>query len=258
MTPEQSKTITLLKDAVERDTRYDALILIGSLARGEEREDSDVDCLIIDANLTFADDGAGVNPSDFGGHFPAEVSITSLSKEFLEIASVRAPEPWRFAFHKAKVLYTRDPSIGKLVQNIGVYPDWERSEKMKAFYSQIPVHMAYLKLGEYSENIFLLSQTAHKIAFFCGRLILAYNRILYPNRKQFMKSLSSAPEKPETFIEMLEKLLKEPSIANAEALTNLVLDFTNWDVPEEGVWNRFSRDSEQYWKFNSKVAPEDW
>ncbi|SDP08478.1 hypothetical protein SAMN04487897_13523 [Paenibacillus sp. yr247] len=128
---------------------------------------------------------------------------------------------------------------------------------MKSFYSQIPVRMAYLKLGEWSENIFMLTQTAHKLAFFSGRLILAHNRMLFPNRKQFMFAFEKAPEKPQGFIEAMELLLKEPSIAHAEALMDLTFRFRKWEVPQEGEFARFSKDSEQYWLTNTTIAPED-
>src|SRR5437879_12830929 len=49
---------------------------------------------------------------------------------------------------------------------------------MKSFVSQLPVHLAYLELGEYSGNAWLLAETAVELVLFGGRLILAHNRIL--------------------------------------------------------------------------------
>ncbi len=257
MTPEHKQSIELLIRAVSSNPRYDALILIGSLARGEEHDGSDVDVILIDSSMSLADGVIGVDENELGGPFPAQVSASCTSRAFLEEAAVRAPEPQRFAFLRAKVLFSRDESIENFVKQIAVYPEWEREEKMKSFYSQIPVHFSYLKLGESSRNTFLLTQTAEKLAFFCGRLILAHNRMLYPNRKQFMKALAQAPDKPEHFIETMERLLEKPSIANAEKLMDTVFRFRDWEVPEEGWMARFCRDSEQYWLFNKTVAPED-
>lgn len=104
---------------------------------------------------------------------------------FLYDAAERGPEPARYAFVNARPVFSRVAELDALLSRIPVYPEEERERKMASFASQLPVHLAYLELGEYSDNPWLLAQTSTELVLFGGRLILAHNRMLFPNRKQF-------------------------------------------------------------------------
>lgn len=166
---------------------------------------------------------------------------------FLRAAAERGPEPSRFAFADARLLFARDEEIARLLPRVPVFQESERLEKMRSFVSQLPVHLSYLQLGDLSHNAWLLSQTATELVFFAGRLILEHNRILYGNRKQFMAQLASAAEKPESMVEAAQELMRAPSIARARAFYDLVMAYRDWPVAPEGPWSRFSRDRETNW-----------
>jgi hypothetical protein len=179
-----------------------------------------------------------------GGHVGG--GIVELG--FLVDAAERGPEPTRYAFTNARIVFARDERIAEVVRRIPVYQERERAEKMKSFVSQLPVHLSYLKLGEYSANAWLLAQTAVELVLFGGRLILAHNRILFPNRKQFMRALASASEKPDGIVDLAQGLMGAPSIARAKRFYDAVMDFRDWPVPTEGHWARFSLDRETNWR----------
>lgn len=217
-----------------------ACILIGSQARGDAREGSD-----IDFNLVMSD----------GKTDPENTSHVS-KRDLIQIRD-HGNELTRWAYTNAKLLFCWDQELVAIVQAIPVYPEADRIRKMESFVSQIHMHLSYLKLAEYSSNCYLLHETTVKIALFCGRLILADNRILYPNRKWFKRELLAAPDQPKGFSADLEAMLQTPSIAAAEALINKLLNHKKYPEAPEGWFNRFHKDSVLHW-CNGTFSIDDW
>ena len=104
-----------------------------------------------------------------------------------------------------------------------------------------------MELGDYSENPNILTDTSHELTLFGGRLLLAHNRLLYPGRKQFWRQLERAPEKPERFFWLLQRLLRQPCIPTATAFCEAVLGFRDWPTPPEGQGARYLRDRDEAW-----------
>ena len=154
-------------------------------------------------------------------------------------------------------LVVLDEDIEEIIERIAVYPEDEREEKMESFYSQLPVHISYIELGEYSKNHYLLAQCSERIVLFGGRLILAHNRIIYPGRKWFMQKLEQAPDKPEGLMDLANELLEKPSIKAAYAFFESIKNFKDWPQPKEGCWGRFRRDCELHWR-SGKAPIDDW
>jgi hypothetical protein len=138
--------------------------------------------------------------------------------------------------------------MADLLAPIARYPEHQRTEKMISFASQLPIHLSYLKLGEYSQNPYLLAQTAIELVLFGGRLILAHNRMLYPNRKWFLREFERAPAKPDGIIELAKQLLTRPTITHATTFSERILQFQDWPQPAEGMLARFQNDRELHWR----------
>ena len=244
-------TIERLTARARADPEALALIVVGSVARGEAGERSDVDVFLVvtdeayqqrrAANATTFEPTDLVEPPAEGAGGP----VVPLS--FLHDAVARAPEPTRFAFVDAIVAFSRLPEVERLVGAIPVYPEHERVEKMKSFVTQLPAHFSYMELADYSQNPYLLVDTSHELALFGGRLLLAHNRLLYPGRKQFLRQLERAPEKPNGFMDRLNRLLREPGIPTASAFCGAIERFRDWPRPAEGKWARYQRDRDFAW-----------
>jgi hypothetical protein len=223
-----------------------------SVARGDARADSDVDCYLLVTDEEYARRQAAgqlaFDDSDLCDYPDGQAGGTVIDLQYLRDVAERGPEPARFVLLNARVVFSRVEGLAELLATIPVYPEHERQEKMESFYSQLAVHLAYLKLGEYSKNPYLLAETAVQLVLFGGRLILAHNRMLYPNRKWFMRELERAPEKPAGIMELARTLLTQPSIAHAEAFYDAIVKFRDWPQPREGRGTRFRRDSEQHWR----------
>jgi hypothetical protein len=250
MTRQHEDAIALVRDRLMADPDVVALIVIGSVARGEARDRSDVDLVVVlteeaarqraaRSELSFRPDDLGVG-IHVGGGF--------VDESFLRDVAARGPEPSRYAFLKARLVFSRSPAIAGLLERIPVYQESERLEKMISFVSQLPVHLSYLQLGEYSGNAWLLAQTASELVLFGGRLILAHNRILFPNRKQFIRVLATAPERPDGVMEMADALMAAPAIANAKRFHDAVMAFHDWPQAPDGPWARFQIDRETNWR----------
>lgn len=240
-----------MRERFEADTSLVGLIVIGSVARGTAHDRSDIDLVFVVGPAELArrrTSGAlHIDASDLAewprGHVGGDVTDI----DFLRAVADRGPEPARFAFTAARVVFARDAKIAGVLRRIPVFQESERLEKMQGFVSQLPVHLSYLVLGDLSGNAWLRAQSAAELVFFAGRLLLEHNRILYGNRKQFMAQLAAAPEKPEGLVEAAQELTRAPSIARAQAFFDLVMGYRDWPADRHGPWSRFSRDRETNW-----------
>ena len=246
----QRETVEWLRHRCADDPAIEALVVIGSTARGQAQARSDVDCAFV---LRPDDRKQWLRRGEFGmkgdaseGRVPFEGQFTDI--DVLRATAERGPEPARFAFTDAVIAFSRIPELASVLERIPIYQETERAEKMKSFVSQLPVHLSYLEHAEYAKKEWLLAQTAVELVLFGGRLILAENRILFPNRKQFMAALERAPRKPEGFLELARDLSAHPSIALARRFHDSVMSFAEWPVPQEGYWGRFIRDRETNWR----------
>jgi predicted nucleotidyltransferase len=260
MHPHHQRMVDRLRMHVLADPTVLALLVGGSVARGEARAGSDVDCRVI---FTDEEYRRRVAVGDLLLNFShlAEAPARAAGGEagdvqLLRDVADRGPEVWRFAL-KDMLVFSKDREVERLVERGAAYPEHERTEKMASWVSQLPVHHAYLMFGEYSETPYVLAQCAVQIVLFGGRLILAHNRMLYPGRKWFMRQLRRAPEQPEGFLELATALLERPSIATSKAFVDAVEGFAEWPRPPEGAMARFCRDEELAWRTGSPM-PGDW
>jgi hypothetical protein len=245
------RALARISERMQADPDALALIIIGSVARGDASPGSDLDGYLVVTDTAYrARRAAGVHswganelcdwPGGTAGGLIVDLGMLA------ELAE-RGPEPARYAFTGAFAAFSRVPELDALLRRIPVYPEHERTEKLISFASQLPVHLAYLTLGEYSSNAYLLAETAVEIVRFGGRLILAHNRMLYPSRKWFMRELARAPERPPDLLELAERLIRTPSIAHGRAFCDAVLGFAPWPQPPEGAMARFQQDRELHW-----------
>ena len=248
------ETLQKLKHHFEADPSFRALIIVGSVARGEATEGSDLDFVLVATDEEYAKRQAEKNlfytADGFVNQSQGQAGGYIIDFQYLLDAVERGDERTRFQFVKAQVLFSRIANLEHVLADIAAYPEHERIEKMKGFYSQLPLHLSFMELAEYSQNAYLLSETAVALVLFGGRLILAHNRMLYPSRKWFMREFERAPDKPDSVIDLATRLLREPGIQNAKTFYDSVNNHTDWPKPEEGTWQRIHEDSVWNWRKN--------
>ncbi len=246
------RAIDRLVAELREDPRFLAVILGGSFARGTELPDSDIDLILVASQEEYsrrlaARDFGYLNTEvcEYPGGY-AEAKVMSLS--FIEEIADRGSEPARAAFVGARILSSRVPELGDLLERVTTYPEAERIAKIRSFYAHFLIHYWYLSEAERRNDRYLLMRSATDLALFAGRLILAHNRILFPYHKWFMHELRSVPEKPDDLIDGLERLLAEPCLDHANAVLACVANFREWEKPEKDAAAQFMEESEWNWR----------
>ena len=259
--PQHQHTIDRLVELLHADPRYRALIIGGSIAKGWERPDSDVDIVLICTDEEFARREAAVDYHYFtfdlcdydGGYVDGKV----VNLEWLEDLAERGNEPSRSAFEGAWPAFSHIPDLEALLERIAAYPEAERLHRMQSFYAQVQAMQWYIGEAAKRQDRYLLTRSTSELVLFGARLILAYNHILYPYHKWLMVTLAQAPDKPADFITRIEALLADPGPESANALVACLNDFREWELPPNGWGNQFMHDVEWGWRRDC-VALADW
>jgi hypothetical protein len=252
MREQHRRTIDRLLPHFQADPACLALLVGGSIARGWERDDSDVDILIVvsdeDYTLRLQENRLHFFSMEFSDYPGGYVDGKFLSRGFLEEAADHGSEPARAAFQGVLPVWSRFPGLEELLARIPVYPEAQRGERLQSFLAQVLAMQWYVGEAEKRGDPYLLAKMSADLVLYGGRLILAYNRILFPFHKWFLTELRNAPEKPEGLVELAEELAAHPSKAGADRFTQCLLDFHAWELPPEGWPTRFMQDTEWTWR----------
>ncbi len=255
------RAIDRLADTYHDNPEFLGLIIGGSVAKGYARDDSDVDFMIIATDDAFERRLAArdlfINRTDLCDYEGGFVDGKIVNLAFLERVAENGNEPSRAAFLGAFAPYSHIDDLDKLLKRIPVYPDAGHDERIKAFYSMAFIQHWLFNEAERHGNRYTMTRAASQLALFAGRLILAYNRRLFPYHKWLPRTLAGAPEKPDGFIDCFDALLEKPSATTSTALFECVRDFKDWGVSDLDAYTWFMTDVE--WAWMSDSAPmEDW
>lgn len=255
------RVIERLTEKFHADPRYLALIVGGSLVKGRGQENSDVDILLVASDEEYArcvESGElwyfDREICDYPGGY-VDGKIVDL--QFLRDVGHHGSEPARAAFVGAFLAYSHFPELDELLKQLPVYQEAEREQKMHAFYGQVQMLNWYVKDAEKRSMLYLMAHATSEMVFYAARLILAYNRILYPYHKWLMYEVERAPEKPEKFLELAEKLLRAGNSTNAQALWECVDQFRDWGLNYSQALVLFMRESEWNWR-DGRAPLQDW
>ena len=247
------RAIQRLIELLQDDSRFPALIISGSIAHKKETERSDVDVLLVASEEEYArreriNDFVYFNTEicDYpGGYIDGKV----IAMPFLQEAAARGSEPTRYAYEGAFIAYSHIPDLQAVLEQITRYPEEEREGKMASFYSQVLLQSGYfIREADRRQDLYLKLHTASDLVLFGGRLLLAYNRILFPCHKSLMEAVEAAPEKPERYIELAETVMREPTPENAQAFQEAITNFHNWGISYMDALSYFFKDIEWNWR----------
>ena len=255
------RAIDRLADEYRDDPEFRGVIIGGSVAKGFARDDSDVDFMIIATDESFERRLAArdlfINRTDLCDYDGGFVDGKIIDLAYLEDAAERGNEPTRAAFVGAFAAYSHIPDLDQLLQKIPVYPETGHAERIKAFYSMAFIQHWLFHEANRHGNQYTLTRAASQLALFAARLILAYNRRLFPYHKWLPRALEDAPDKPDGFVAGFDDLLREPCAENATALFEMVREFQDWDVSDLEAYTWFMTDVEWSW-MTGKTPMEDW
>ncbi|ETT44413.1 MULTISPECIES: nucleotidyltransferase domain-containing protein [unclassified Paenibacillus] len=246
------QTLEKLAEKLEQDPSCLAAITSGSVAKGTASETSDVD-----VHLVFTDEAyAEYERNDRLSYVDREVStyeggyadIKVINRRFLELAARQANEPTRYAFTGAEVLFSRIPELDELVARIPVYPEENRERNLQDFCAQIYLFGLYFaKEATRKDDAYLLAHTASNLVFFSGRMILAYNRMLFPSHKGLLDAVGAAEAQPKNFRTLATELLQSPSADKSVRFAAKMLTFYNHGLSFEQALGIYVLNNERSW-----------
>jgi hypothetical protein len=179
-----------------------------------------------------------------GGYYDGKIITCS----FLEAAAVRGSEPTRASFDKAFVAFSRISELDDIVAKIPVYPEHNRERNFQDFFAQVELYGGYfadraIELG----NKYLLTYAIGQVALFSGRLLLAYNRVLFPCHKSMMSVLRTLTHIPDRYFELQEEMLLNPKRETIQAFVECMRSFHEWGIAPHEAVSRFIQNNEWNW-----------
>ncbi len=255
------RTIARLVDLFADDPSFPALIVGGSVAKGRAAPTADVDIMLVATDEEYARQAAAHTLTYFnqelcdypGGYIDGKI----IDRAFLHDVAERGSEPARAAFVGAFPAYSRLPDLPALLARLPVYPDHEQQARLHSFWGEVLILNWYVGEAEKRQDRYLLTHVVADLVLFGGRLILAYNKILFPYHKWFMYEVRCAPQKPADFVALAEALLARPGKASAQALCDNLQAYYGNTMSLHEAGGLFMLDSEWIWR-TGRLSPADW
>ena len=241
-----------------------AIILGGSVMKGNARPDSDIDAMIVVTEEKYAEQRAKNRLAEVitghctypGGYF----DIKYKTKDILQQCAERASEPTRNAYVHAKVALTRDPEITELVNRIAAYPERERADKIRCFNADLALNRGYFLQCVPQENTYMRAHLAQEIVYSVYRLILAENRVLFPCNRRLEEAVTACKHRPENILVLGAAFLQNICTKTCDAFVDTFLAQTDlpltFDVSEN--CSQYVRFYEDWWKEKNAPFPNEW
>jgi predicted nucleotidyltransferase len=249
---------------IGQNPRLLAIIVGGSIAKGTEREDSDVDLIVVlpDEEYRQRLDGnrLAFHWSDLCDYNGGYVEGRFVSRSYVKEAAARGSEPTRHSFTGTFPVYCVDPDIATWLPLIPTYPEDRRAGNIAAFLAQMQLNRGFFwSEGKRRNDQYLQMRAATEIILFGCRLILAHNRILFACQKRLVEQVLAAPNKPDGLEDKINRLLTEMTDDAKEDFCKAIESLADWGKVNHLVQhlNRFLQDVEMSW-FNRVHAVSEW
>ncbi len=251
MRPHHERAIRLLVEHFADDETCLGIIVGGSVAKGLEREDSDVDAMLVVTDELYRERWERNDLFYITGEFcdypGGYIDGKFVDLRYLTAAAERGNEITRAAFNGAYVAHAKIDGLEDIVRRIPVYQPHEKREKIQAFYAQFECAAWYLSEAIHSGDRYLLTHAVSELVLYGGRLILAHNEVLYPYHKHLLVELRRAPDKPDGIVDLIDVLLERPGPETTRAFYDAVKAFRNWNEAFEAWQTRYMKDTELAW-----------
>ena len=239
-----------------------ALVFGGSVAKHMQREDSDIDAMVI-VTEEFYERKRKVNciaecisMGDCaypGGYF----DVKYMTKDYIRDAAEKGSEPTRNSFIGSHVLFSADEEVTELVRRIPVFQKQEFEEKMLSFFSNLQLNYNYFWKACRPEGYMKL-KVASEIVYSLYRMVLQENEILFPCNRRLEQFVKLAPDQPEHLVEYCEEFCRTLEDDPLDKALEAWKAWTHYQYPTDSAvcQSRYCDDFEQWWRVPRPLVSE--
>jgi hypothetical protein len=242
---------------VQPDPRVLGVVVTGSLARGDERPDSDVDLYLLvtedryeeglrAGRLAYVEREGADYP---GGYF--DLKLVTL--QYLDDAADRGDDPVRDSFAGARVAWSRVPDLAERIGRAARVPESQWATREAAFLAQARLHGGYfLKQGVERQDPILTASAAVHLATAAARALLALNHVLYAGPKYLGGAVAGLERKPAGIDEALLAVIRSPSVEAGQHVLDLLDQVVERPIDGDEALSRFILDNELAWRYRTQ------
>lgn len=230
-----------------------ALIFGGSVAKGCERPDSDLDAMVVLTEEAYelrhkenrTAETIGGYCTYEGGYF----DVKYMTKQFLKDAAEKGSEPARNAFVKARVLFTRDDEIPQIAAEIPVFQKKEKEEKMLSFYSDFWLNYYYF-LKSCPLDGYMKLHAVNEVIYSIYRMILQEHEILFPSNRRLEEFVQGISPETAKLVSLGRVCAGTQEMADVDRFVECFLKLTSYQAPVDigRVLSQYTTDFEQWWR----------
>jgi predicted nucleotidyltransferase len=246
-------------DSVRADPATVAVVAVGSVARGTERPDSDVDVYRVVQDDAF-DAALARNrlswierqDADYAGGY---VDVKLASPRVLAAAAESGDDPMRASFEGARIAFQRGLDLDPVLEAIAVRPEEGWEARVRAHVVQARIHGGYfLPQADEHGDAFLVQHAATHLALASARAAFAERRTLLRGPKYVAATLA-ALDLPAGFLDRWRHLVERPEVDTGARMLVAVEDWLGTALDHDDTLSTFIRDNELAWLIGA-MPPE--
>ena len=244
--------------SVESDPTVVGVVLTGSVARGRERADSDVDVYLVVTDERW-DDAVAHDRVMYVDRVDEDyphgyLDVKLVTPGILAAAPERADDPFRASLEGARVALDRG-GVADLIAAARM-PDERWADRIRSFASQVRLHAGYFLAGAERDGDPLLARSASTHALLAAhRALLARARILYRGPKYLRADVGALPDRPADWDDIVAELLAAPTASGGQRLIDALDAHLDIPLDDAGALSTFVIDNEYAW-WRREPAPE--
>jgi hypothetical protein len=238
------------------------VVVVGSVARGDERPDSDVDVYLVvtdEAYVAAADSGRVAYVTTSGVAYEGGyLDVKLASPGYLRAALDHGDDPTRASFDGGRVTLDRLGDLEQLVRQMADLPAAVWARRVRTYRAQLALYGRYFLVQAADRGDgFLLQHSAVHSALAAGRCALAHHRQLFRGQKYLAADLHRLDELPQGFLAAWSAVLQTPTPQAARELTAVVDDWLGEPLTGDEALSDFIAANELAW-LNHTIPPEYW
>lgn len=254
------ETIEVFARASRAEPDILGVVLVGSVARGTERADSDVDVYVVVTDEAFRraheEDRLSYTATEGATYAGGYVDVKLVSPTYLARAVERGDEPTRASFVGARVVWSVLPRLDAQLSRISEPGPEFFHPRCASFIAQMRLQGGYF-LGQAEErgDPYLLAWASLHMIAAADRALLSHHHVLFRGHKYLREMVGRLPSLPPGHERRVAEQLRAPTAARGREIMRHVEDFQPWDLPRTATLSRYIEETELTWLFGT-IPPE--